>query len=98
MSLVDNNRIVHPPTQGNPLKALRVTKRPRAQTYCSTVNRQESTELPERLHLLWEVWNMAHAMPDSREARVEAARRAVQNGTLCLNPLTLATCLLQQVP
>lgn len=96
MSPVENNHIVHSPTRGNTPKAMRVTRRPRAQTYCSTVSSQESAALPERLHLLWDVWNVAHATPDSREARVEAARRAVQTGTLCLNPLTLAACLLQR--
>jgi hypothetical protein len=94
MSMAHNHRVLSQPHMTSTQTAVQATRRPNPPTYCSTVGAHETVQLPEPLPALWSAWNVASDAPESREGRIDAARRALQSGTLCLNPHVLAERLL----
>lgn len=68
----------------------------RQRAFCSTVDACTTAAVPQPLQQVWDAWHVVSTTPDSRAARVDAARRAIANGTLCLDAHILAVSLLRQ--
>lgn len=95
MSRVDDESMHHDFSTASQKPATLGAQRLAKRAYCSTVDAHTAAQVPQRLHHTWAAWQVVRTTPECRADRVEAARRALANGTLCLDPHVLAARLVQ---